>query len=386
MFEDVRRVPPGHRRRQRGRGQGDVRVRRPRRAPPGAAPRGHGVGRARLRPAPARRAVEGVVRDARPSATSAPRPAATASTTRSGVEVLGTDDPDLDVEVIALADALLPGPRAAAGRPAGQLHGLHASAGPAYVERAARPSWPSGPTSCATSTGSAGRATPCGSSTARARVPGGRPTMPRASSTTSARRVRAHFARVRGGLDAPGIAYRLEPRLVRGLRLLHPHDLRVRRRGARRGPDDASAAAGATTGSSSSSAARPRPGIGFGIGIERLLLACDAEGCFPRRPPRRRRLRRRPHRRGGGPRPRGRAAPGGPRRRARLRRPLDEGAAEGWPTAPARRRALIVGPDELAAGRGHAQAFAPGRGAAQRDACRGGEHLQALVEGDRGRR
>jgi histidyl-tRNA synthetase len=24
----------------------------------------------------------------------------------------------------------------------------------------------------------------------------------------------------------------------------------------------------------------PTPGIGFGIGIERLLLACDAEGCF----------------------------------------------------------------------------------------------------------
>ena len=25
----------------------------------------------------------------------------------------------------------------------------------------------------------------------------------------------------------------------------------------------------------------PTPGIGFGIGIERLLLACDAEGVFP---------------------------------------------------------------------------------------------------------
>ena len=27
------------------------------------------------------------------------------------------------------------------------------------------------------------------------------------------------------------------------------------------------------------------PGIGFGIGIERLLLACDAEGCFAEEPP-----------------------------------------------------------------------------------------------------
>jgi len=29
----------------------------------------------------------------------------------------------------------------------------------------------------------------------------------------------------------------------------------------------------------------PTPGIGFGIGIERLLLACDAEGVFPVDPP-----------------------------------------------------------------------------------------------------
>ena len=29
----------------------------------------------------------------------------------------------------------------------------------------------------------------------------------------------------------------------------------------------------------------PTPGIGFGIGIERVLLACDAEGVFPVDPP-----------------------------------------------------------------------------------------------------
>ena len=42
----------------------------------------------------------------------------------------------------------------------------------------------------------------------------------------------------------------------------------------------ASAAAAATTAWSSCSAAGPTPGIGFGIGIERVLLACDAEGVF----------------------------------------------------------------------------------------------------------
>ena len=45
------------------------------------------------------------------------------------------------------------------------------------------------------------------------------------------------------------------------------------------------------------SAGRPRPGIGFGIGIERVLLACDAEGCFPADPRAARRLRGRPDRR-----------------------------------------------------------------------------------------
>ena len=44
----------------------------------------------------------------------------------------------------------------------------------------------------------------------------------------------------------------------------------------------------------------PTPGIGFGIGIERVLLACDAEGVFPRRPAPPRRLRGRRDRGGGG--------------------------------------------------------------------------------------
>ncbi len=51
----------------------------------------------------------------------------------------------------------------------------------------------------------------------------------------------------------------------------------------------------------------PTPGIGFGIGIERLLLACDAEGVFPVAPGPSRRLR--------GGRGRGRGGPG-PHRRA----------------------------------------------------------------------
>ena len=81
MFEDAAPVPPGHRRRERRRHQGDVRVRRPRRAAgwpcaPRARPRSCGPSssttrRCRGRPGTSRR----------PSATSGPRRAATASTT-----------------------------------------------------------------------------------------------------------------------------------------------------------------------------------------------------------------------------------------------------------------------------------------------------------------
>ena len=59
-----RRVPARHRRGQRGRRQGDVRLRGPRRPADGAAPRGHGAGRPGLRAAPPGPAVEGLVRGA----------------------------------------------------------------------------------------------------------------------------------------------------------------------------------------------------------------------------------------------------------------------------------------------------------------------------------
>ena len=84
------------------------------------------------------------------------------------------------------------------------------------------------------------RSTPtrCGSSTASApecrAVDRGVP----APRRPPLRRLRApHFARVRGGLEALGIARRVDHRLVRGLRLLHPHDLRVRLGRPRGGPE-----------------------------------------------------------------------------------------------------------------------------------------------------
>ena len=75
---------------------------------------------------------------------------------------------------------------------------------------------------------------------------------------------------------------------------------------------------------------KPTPGIGFGIGIERVLIACAAEGVVPGARADRRRVRRRRH----GESDRGHAARHRttrrrPARGARLRRPFVQGADEG---------------------------------------------------------
>jgi histidyl-tRNA synthetase len=88
-----------------------------------------------------------------------------------------------------------------------------------------------------------------------------------------------HLARVRAGLDALGIAHRLEPRLVRGL----DYYTRTTFEFAGLALDAAQNAVGGGgryDGLAEAIGGPATPGIGFGIGIERLLLACDAEGCF----------------------------------------------------------------------------------------------------------
>jgi len=89
-----------------------------------------------------------------------------------------------------------------------------------------------------------------------------------------------HFARVRAGLDALGVSYRLQPRLVRGL----DYYTRTTFELAAESLDSAQNAVGGGGRYDKLAEALggpPTPGIGFGMGIERLLLACDAEGTFP---------------------------------------------------------------------------------------------------------
>jgi histidyl-tRNA synthetase len=90
----------------------------------------------------------------------------------------------------------------------------------------------------------------------------------------------AHFSRVRAGLDGLGVAYRIQPRLVRGL----DYYTRTTFELAADALDSAQNAVGGGGRYDKLAEALggpPTPGIGFGMGIERLLLACDAEGAFP---------------------------------------------------------------------------------------------------------
>jgi histidyl-tRNA synthetase len=91
---------------------------------------------------------------------------------------------------------------------------------------------------------------------------------------------RAHFTRVREGLDAIGVPWRLEPRLVRGLDYytrtafeLVAASLETAQNGVGGG--------GRYDQLAEDLGGPPAAGIGFGLGIERLLLTCDAEGVFP---------------------------------------------------------------------------------------------------------
>ena len=94
----------------------------------------------------------------------------------------------------------------------------------------------------------------------------------------------AHFAAVRGGLDERASSYELDPRLVRGLdyytrttfewvsgRAVGAGGHRQRRRTLRR--------IGRSLGGNAT------PGVGFAMGLDRVLLAMEAEGV-PLPPPR----------------------------------------------------------------------------------------------------
>ena len=88
-----------------------------------------------------------------------------------------------------------------------------------------------------------------------------------------------HFAAVRAGLDSLGAAYEISPRLVRGL----DYYTRTTFEFAAEALDTAQNAVGGGgryDGLVEDLGGSPAPGIGFALGVDRILLACDAEGAF----------------------------------------------------------------------------------------------------------
>ncbi len=195
-----------------------------------------------------------------------------------GAEVLGVDDPEIDVEVIALAqgfyreiglervELLVNSMGDESSRPAyttalrsylldhapalGEEFRRRAEASPLRVLDSKDPDW--------------------------ADVIERAPQLTEHLSDGS----RAHFEAVQRGLDDLGIAHTISPRLVRGF------DYYTRTTfefvsAALDAAQDAVGGGGRYDRLAEEMGGPPTPGIGFGIGIERVLIAADAEGAAP---------------------------------------------------------------------------------------------------------
>ncbi len=89
-----------------------------------------------------------------------------------------------------------------------------------------------------------------------------------------------HFERVQDGLGALGIPFAIETRLVRGLDYYTRTTFEVQA-SALESAQNGIGGGGRYDGLVELLGGPPTPGIGFGTGVERVLLACDAEGVFP---------------------------------------------------------------------------------------------------------
>ena len=88
-----------------------------------------------------------------------------------------------------------------------------------------------------------------------------------------------HFDQVTDALDALGVPFTVAPRLVRGL----DYYVRTTFEFAAEALDAAQNAVGGGgryDGLAEDLGAPPTPGVGFALGVDRTLLACDAEGVF----------------------------------------------------------------------------------------------------------
>ena len=89
----------------------------------------------------------------------------------------------------------------------------------------------------------------------------------------------AHGERVQAGLRALGLEFTVDPTLVRGLDY-YTHTLFELQSDALGNAQSTLLGGGRYDGLIEQLGGPPTPGIGFGCGIERVLLTCDAEGVF----------------------------------------------------------------------------------------------------------
>ena len=90
---------------------------------------------------------------------------------------------------------------------------------------------------------------------------------------------RRHFERVQEGLSAAGLPFVVDHRMVRGLDY-YTHTLFEFRSDALDAAQNTIGGGGRFDGLVESLGGPTTPAVGFGTGIERVLLACDAEGVF----------------------------------------------------------------------------------------------------------
>lgn len=89
----------------------------------------------------------------------------------------------------------------------------------------------------------------------------------------------AHFARVQEGLDALGVAYTEAPLLVRGLDYYRRTTFEFTAPSLD-AAQNAIGGGGRYDGLAEDLGGPPTDGIGFALGVDRILMACDAQGAF----------------------------------------------------------------------------------------------------------
>ena len=195
-----------------------------------------------------------------------------------GLEALGTDDPDLDGEVVALAAGLYR--RLGLRRIALRMTSLgDAVCRPAYRDELLAYLTERRDRLCAEHRDRIAdnplRVLDC-KRPACVDASAGAPRMVERLCEACA----AHFERVRRGLDAVGVAYTVDSSLVRGLDYYTRTTFEFTAE-ALESAQNGAGGGGRYDGLVEALGGPPTPGIGYGLGIERILLACDAEGVLP---------------------------------------------------------------------------------------------------------